>query len=55
MKFQYNAFARAWRASWLMGALMALPSWAVEPFALKDIRVEGLQRIEPGTDLKSVV
>ena len=54
MKFQYTAFARAWRASCLMGALMALPSWAVEPFALKDIRVEGLQRIEPGTVFASL-
>ena len=54
MKFQYNAFARSWRASWLMGALMALPSWAVEPFALRDIRVEGLQRIEPGTVFASL-
>lgn len=29
--------------SCLMGA-----SWAVAPFAIKDIRVEGLQRVEPG-------
>jgi hypothetical protein len=54
MKFQKNAVGRAWRASWLLGALMALPSWAVEPFALKDIRVEGLQRIEPGTVFASL-
>ena len=54
MKFQKNAFGCAWRASWLMGALVALPSWAVEPFALKDIRVEGLQRIEPGTVFASL-
>ena len=23
--------------------------WAVEPFMVRDIRVEGLQRVEPGT------
>ena len=31
---------------WLMAAQMA---WAVQPFTLRDIRVEGLQRVEPGT------
>jgi outer membrane protein insertion porin family len=25
------------------------PSWALEPFVVRDIRVEGIQRIEPGT------
>lgn len=54
MKFKYNAVGRVWRASWLLSALMALPSWAVEPFALKDIRVEGLQRVEPGTVFASL-
>ena len=27
---------------------MSLPAWAVDPFTVRDIRVEGLQRIEPG-------
>jgi len=27
----------------------AANTWAVEPFAVRDIRVEGLQRVEPGT------
>jgi outer membrane protein insertion porin family len=31
---------------WLV---MALPSYAVEPFQVKEIRVEGLQRVEAGT------
>lgn len=34
--------------------LTALPAWAVDPFTLKDIRVEGLQRIEPGTVFASL-
>ncbi len=29
--------------------LCALPVWAIEPFVIKDIRVEGIQRTEPGT------
>ena len=24
-------------------------TWAVDPFSVRDIRVEGLQRVEPGT------
>ena len=34
--------------------LAALPAWAVNPFSLRDIRVEGLQRIEPGTVFASL-
>ena len=30
-------------------AAVLSPAWAVEPFAIKDIRVEGLQRTDPGT------
>ena len=37
----------------LVGAVFALgllsPAWAIEPFVVKDIRVEGLQRTEAGT------
>jgi outer membrane protein insertion porin family len=29
--------------------LISTATWAVTPFAVKDIRVEGLQRVEPGT------
>ncbi len=32
----------------------ALPAWAVEPFAVRDIRVEGLQRVEAGTVFASL-
>ena len=34
--------------------LAALPAWAVNPFTLRDIRVEGLQRVEPGTVFASL-
>jgi outer membrane protein insertion porin family len=34
--------------------ILALPAWAVDPFTLKDIRVEGLQRVEPGTVFASL-
>ncbi|MBU4323003.1 MAG: outer membrane protein assembly factor BamA, partial [Gammaproteobacteria bacterium] len=34
--------------------LTALPAWAVDPFTLRDIRVEGLQRVEPGTVFASL-
>lgn len=34
--------------------LAALPAWAVAPFTVRDIRVEGLQRVEPGTVFASL-
>ena len=40
-----------------MGVLALLAStwvWAVAPFQIKDIRVEGLQRVEPGTVFASI-
>lgn len=33
----------------LLASLAALPAWATDPFTVKDIRLEGLQRVEPGT------
>ena len=47
-----------WRAT-AWGALVstlvaALPAWAVDPFTVRDIRVEGLQRVEPGTVFASL-
>src|SRR5574344_2225486 len=38
-------------AAWLCAAQMA---WALEPFKVQDIRVEGLQRVEPGTVFASM-
>jgi outer membrane protein insertion porin family len=34
--------------------LAALPAWAIDPFTVRDIRVEGLQRVEPGTVFASL-
>lgn len=43
----------AWGA--LFSTLVAaLPAWAVDAFTLRDIRVEGLQRVEPGTIFASL-
>jgi outer membrane protein insertion porin family len=36
------------------GAIVATAAWAVEPFTVRDIRVEGLQRVEPGTIFASL-
>ena len=38
----------------IAAALGSLSAWAIEPFKLKDIRVEGLQRIESGTVFASL-
>ncbi len=38
----------------LVLALQHLPAWAVEPFVLKDIRVEGLQRADAGAVFASL-
>nr|WP_295778730.1 outer membrane protein assembly factor BamA [Rhodoferax sp.] len=54
MKMQFNRnFLR--RASAVAVSLFLLQSaWAVEPFTVKDIRVEGLQRAEAGTIFASL-
>ena len=38
----------AWSAA-VVACALAWPAWAVQPFVIKDIRVEGLQRTDPGT------
>lgn len=48
---------RSWRAraGLLLASLAtALPAWAVDPFTVRDIRIEGLQRVEPGTVFASL-
>jgi outer membrane protein insertion porin family len=44
------------RATAALAALLltAHAAWAVEPFTVRDIRVEGLQRVEPGTIFASI-
>ena len=37
-----------------VAVVAAAPAWAVEPFVLKDIRIEGLQRTDPGTVFASL-
>lgn len=37
-----------------LACLSTVPAWAVDPFKVSDIRIEGLQRIEPGTVLASM-
>ncbi|TNF59318.1 MAG: outer membrane protein assembly factor BamA [Burkholderiales bacterium] len=53
-----KTFPRSWRGFTLSALaaslLSALPAWAVEPFTLRDIRVEGLQRVEAGTVFASL-
>ncbi len=36
------------------GATLAVSAWAAQPFKVGDIRVEGLQRVEPGTVFASI-
>ena len=38
----------------VVAAAVAAPSWAVEPFVLRDIRIEGVQRTDPGTVFASL-
>jgi outer membrane protein insertion porin family len=38
----------------VVAGLVAQASWALEPFAVRDIRVEGLQRVEAGTVFASI-
>ncbi len=46
---------RSRAVSTLIGlALAASAAWAVDPFTIRDIRVEGLQRVEPGTIFASI-
>jgi len=44
--------------TWMLLLMMALggasTAWAVTPFTVRDIRIEGLQRVEPGTVFVSI-
>jgi len=51
---QVNRF-RARSLTALVSLVLASPlAWAVDPFKVRDIRVEGLQRVEPGTIFVSI-
>jgi outer membrane protein insertion porin family len=50
----FRAHFRPVAMSALAWAALGLPAWAVDPFTVRDIRVEGLQRIEPGTVFASL-
>lgn len=48
-KMQFNRFHLR-NATGLAGlVLVASTAWALDPFTVRDIRIEGLQRVEPGT------
>lgn len=46
---QLNRFRLKTLAAVTALVLVAQSSWAVNPFTVRDIRIEGLQRVEPGT------
>ena len=51
---QFNRFSLRAIAAAAALAFGAHAAWAVEPFKVSDIRVEGLQRVEPGTIFASL-
>jgi outer membrane protein insertion porin family len=53
MKKQIKRF-RVRSVTALMAIAFAANAWAVDPFSVRDIRVEGLQRVEPGTIFASL-
>jgi outer membrane protein insertion porin family len=57
MTMQLSQFRRttlAHTAALVAGTLMAFNALAADPFNVRDIRVEGLQRVEPGTVFASI-
>ena len=54
MNFFPNRFRLQHLCVLVAAAVSSMSAWAVEPFKLKDIRVEGLQRIESGTVFASL-
>ena len=54
MNFLSNRFRLQHLLVFVATAMLSLSAWAVEPFKLKDIRVEGLQRVESGTVFASL-
>jgi len=57
MTMQLSQFRRttlAQTAAFIAGTLLAFNALAADPFNVRDIRVEGLQRVEPGTVFASI-
>jgi outer membrane protein insertion porin family len=54
MNKNFNRFRLRSVAAVVVSALAATAAWAVEPFTVRDIRVEGLQRVEAGTIFASL-
>ena len=54
MKKTFSSFRLRNVVVLVAGAVSTLAAWAVEPFTVRDIRVEGLQRVEPGTIFASM-
>jgi outer membrane protein assembly factor BamA len=54
MKKQSNRFGARTATAVAAMFLAVHAAWALEPFKVQDIRVEGLQRVEPGTVFASI-
>jgi outer membrane protein insertion porin family len=54
MNKKYSRFRLRSVAMLVASALSATAAWAIDPFTVRDIRVEGLQRVEPGTIFASL-
>ncbi len=54
MQKQFNRFKLRTVSAIAASLLIAHSAWAVDPFTLRDIRIEGLQRVEPGTIFASL-
>ncbi len=54
MNTTFSRFRLRGVAALVASALAATAAWAVDPFTVRDIRVEGLQRVEPGTIFASL-
>ena len=54
MRKQLNKLQLKTASAIAAALLMTQAAWAVDPFTVRDIRVEGLQRVEPGTIFASL-
>ncbi len=54
MKNQFSRFRVRTVSAVVAMAFAVTTAWAVDPFTIRDIRVEGLQRVEPGTIFASL-